>query len=127
VVSLIERFYEPLSGSVLLDGHNITELDIKWLRSQIGLVNQEPALFATSIRENILYGKDDATINDINHAAKLSEAITFINHLPDRYETQVCALHNFIRSCFKIDCYGGKNNFFHIMCSEILSRASTIR
>ncbi|KAF3321519.1 ABC transporter B family member 2 [Carex littledalei] len=89
VVSLIERFYEPLAGSILLDGHNIKGLDIKWLRNQIGLVNQEPALFATSIRENILYGKDDATINDINHAAKLSEAITFINHLPDRYETQV--------------------------------------
>jgi ATP-binding cassette, subfamily B (MDR/TAP), member 1 len=89
VVSLIERFYEPLSGSILLDGHDIKELDVKWLRRQIGLVNQEPALFATSIRENILYGKGDATAEEINHAAKLSEAITFINHLPDRYETQV--------------------------------------
>jgi ATP-binding cassette subfamily B (MDR/TAP) protein 1 len=85
VVSLIERFYEPLSGSILLDGHDIKELDVKWLRRQIGLVNQEPALFAT----NILYGKGDATMEEINHAAKLSEAITFINHLPDRYETQV--------------------------------------
>jgi ATP-binding cassette, subfamily B (MDR/TAP), member 1 len=89
VVSLIERFYEPLSGSILLDGHDIKELDVKWLRRQIGLVNQEPALFATSIRENILYGKGDATAEEINHAAKLSEAITFINHRPDRYETQV--------------------------------------
>ncbi|CAN6274849.1 unnamed protein product [Urochloa humidicola] len=89
VVSLIERFYEPLSGSVLLDGHDIRELDVKWLRRQIGLVNQEPALFATSIRENILYGKEDATAEEIDHAAKLSEAATFINHLPDRYETQV--------------------------------------
>nr|CAD1845041.1 unnamed protein product [Ananas comosus var. bracteatus] len=58
-------------------------------RKQIGLVNQEPALFATSIRENILYGKDDATLDEINRAAKLSDAITFINHLPDRYDTQV--------------------------------------
>ncbi|KAL6911853.1 hypothetical protein ACP4OV_000658 [Aristida adscensionis] len=89
VVSLIERFYEPLSGSILLDGHDIRELDVKWLRRQIGLVNQEPALFATSIRENILYGKGDATMEEIGHAAKLSEAATFINHLPDRYETQV--------------------------------------
>jgi ATP-binding cassette subfamily B (MDR/TAP) protein 1 len=89
VVSLIERFYEPLSGRILLDGHDVKELDIKWLRRQIGLVNQEPALFATSIRENILYGKDDATMEEIDHAAKLSEAITFINNLPDRYETQV--------------------------------------
>ncbi|XP_019702682.1 ABC transporter B family member 2 isoform X2 [Elaeis guineensis] len=89
VISLIERFYEPLSGAILLDGHNIKELELKWLRQQIGLVNQEPALFATSIRENILYGKDDATLDEITHAAKLSEAITFINHLPHRYETQV--------------------------------------
>ncbi|VAI48187.1 unnamed protein product [Triticum turgidum subsp. durum] len=65
------------------------DLDVKWLRGQIGLVNQEPALFATSIRENILYGKSDATADEIDHAAKLSEAITFINNLPERYETQV--------------------------------------
>ena len=75
VVSLIERFYEPLSGSILVDGDDSKELDVKWLRRQIGLVNQEPALFATSIRENILYGKGDATAEEINHAAKLSEAI----------------------------------------------------
>ncbi|KVH95222.1 AAA+ ATPase domain-containing protein [Cynara cardunculus var. scolymus] len=89
VISLIERFYEPLSGQILLDGTNLRELDIKWLRHQIGLVNQEPALFATTIRENILYGKDSATYEEITHAAKLSEAITFINNLPERFETQV--------------------------------------
>lgn len=89
VISLIERFYEPLSGEILLDGHNIKELDLKWFRQQIGLVNQEPALFATSIRENILYGKDDATLEDITRAAKLSEALSFINNLPERFETQV--------------------------------------
>ncbi|KAJ0989938.1 hypothetical protein J5N97_008294 [Dioscorea zingiberensis] len=89
VISLIERFYEPLLGAILLDGHNIKDLEIKWLRQQVGLVNQEPALFATSIRENILYGKDDATLDEISRAAKLSEAITFINNLPERYETQV--------------------------------------
>ncbi|GFS32600.1 P-glycoprotein 2 [Actinidia rufa] len=89
VISLIERFYEPLSGQILLDGTNIKQLDLKWLRQQIGLVNQEPALFATTIRENILYGKGDATLQEIAHAAKLSEAITFINNLPDRFETQV--------------------------------------
>lgn len=90
VISLIERFYEPISGAVLLDGNNISELDIKWLRGQIGLVNQEPALFATTIRENILYGKDDATAEEITRAAKLSEAISFINNLPEGFETQVC-------------------------------------
>ncbi|CAN0842913.1 ABC transporter B family member 2 [Linum grandiflorum] len=89
IISLIERFYEPQSGQILIDGLNIKDFDLKWLRQQIGLVNQEPALFATSIRKNILYGKDDATTEEITHAAKLSEALSFINNLPDRFETQV--------------------------------------
>ncbi|KAF9689644.1 hypothetical protein SADUNF_Sadunf01G0113700 [Salix dunnii] len=89
VISLIERFYEPLSGQILLDGNDIRDLDRKWLRQQIGLVNQEPSLFAASIRENILYGKDDATLEEITRAAKLSEAMSFIDNLPDRFETQV--------------------------------------
>ncbi|KAL8552874.1 hypothetical protein ACS0TY_001523 [Phlomoides rotata] len=89
VISLIERFYEPLSGHILLDGTDVRELDLKWLRQQIGLVNQEPALFATTIRDNILYGKNDATNEEISRAAKLSEAINFISNLPDRFETQV--------------------------------------
>ncbi|PIN22820.1 Multidrug/pheromone exporter, ABC superfamily [Handroanthus impetiginosus] len=89
VISLIERFYEPFSGYILLDGNVIKELDLKWLRQQIGLVNQEPALFATTIKDNILYGKNDATNEEIVRAAKLSEAINFINNLPDRFETQV--------------------------------------
>lgn len=89
VISLIERFYEPLAGQILLDEIDIRELDLNWLRQQIGLVNQEPALFATTIRENILYGKDDATLEEITRAAKLSEALGFINNLPERFETQV--------------------------------------
>ncbi|KAH6829915.1 P-glycoprotein 2 [Perilla frutescens var. hirtella] len=89
VISLIERFYDPLSGQVLLDGTDIRELHLKWLRQQIGLVNQEPALFATTIRDNILYGKNDATNEEITRAAKLSEAINFISNLPERFETQV--------------------------------------
>ncbi|KAL0659785.1 hypothetical protein Bca4012_080370 [Brassica carinata] len=89
VISLIERFYEPTSGAVLLDGNDIRELDIKWLRGHIGLVSQEPALFATTIRENIMYGNDDATDEEIGRAAKLSEAFSFINNLPEGFETQV--------------------------------------
>ena len=73
----------------MLDGHDIKSLELKWLRGQIGLVNQEPALFATTILENILYGKGDATMDEITQAAKLSDADIFINNLPDRYETQV--------------------------------------
>ncbi|CAH8332285.1 unnamed protein product [Eruca vesicaria subsp. sativa] len=89
IISLIERFYEPTSGAVLLDGNDIKELDIKWLRGHIGLVNQEPVLFGTTIRENIMYGKDDATDEEIVRAAKLSEAFSFINNLPEGFETQV--------------------------------------
>ncbi|KAL6550538.1 (ABC) transporter [Orobanche minor] len=89
IISLIERFYEPLSGYILLDGTDIAELDLKWFRQQIGLVNQEPALFATTIRDNILYGKNDATNEEITRAAKLSEAINFISNLPDKFDTQV--------------------------------------
>lgn len=90
IISLIERFYDPTDGAVMLDGNDIRYLDLKWLRGHIGLVNQEPALFATTIRENIMYGKDDATAEEITHAAKLSEAISFINNLPEGFETQVC-------------------------------------
>ncbi|KAL0703820.1 hypothetical protein Bca4012_070245 [Brassica carinata] len=89
VISMIERFYEPTDGVVLLDGNDIRYLDLKWLRGHIGLVNQEPALFATTIRENIMYGKDDATDEEITRAVTLSEAISFINKLPDGLETQV--------------------------------------
>ncbi|KAH8947268.1 hypothetical protein BDL97_11G031200 [Sphagnum fallax] len=89
VVSLIERFYEPQSGEVLLDGHNIKELELRWLRQQIGLVNQEPVLFATSILENILYGKDGATMAEITAMAKASNAHAFIDKLPLQYNTLV--------------------------------------
>ncbi|XP_002969904.2 ABC transporter B family member 19 [Selaginella moellendorffii] len=88
VVSLIERFYDPTSGRILVDGHDIRTLDLKWLRSQIGLVNQEPALFATTIRNNILYGKPSATREEIEDAAKAANAHSFISQLPHGYETQ---------------------------------------
>ncbi|XP_073102680.1 ABC transporter B family member 2 isoform X2 [Elaeis guineensis] len=89
VISLVERFYETLSGTILLDGCNIKDLELKWLRQQMGLVSQEPVLFGTSILENILYGKFDATNDEITNALKLSGALAFIDNLPDRYETQV--------------------------------------
>ncbi|XP_008777170.2 ABC transporter B family member 2-like [Phoenix dactylifera] len=89
VISLIERFYEPLYGAILLDGCSIKDLELRWLRQQIGLVSQEPVLFATSILENILYGKYDATDDEITDALRLSGALDFIENLPDGYETQV--------------------------------------
>ncbi|MCO5556390.1 hypothetical protein L7F22_009938 [Adiantum nelumboides] len=89
VISLVERFYDPIKGEVLLDGLNLKVLQLRWLRGQLALVNQEPALFATTLRENILYGKEDSTMDDIIGAAKISGAGTFIEMLPNGYETQV--------------------------------------
>ncbi|XP_073310021.1 ABC transporter B family member 1-like [Primulina huaijiensis] len=89
VVSLIERFYDPTSGQVLLDGHDIKTLDLRWLRQQIGLVSQEPALFATTINENILLGRPDASLIEIEEAARVANAHSFIVKLPDGYDTQV--------------------------------------
>ncbi|KAK1400186.1 ABC transporter Tap-like, P-loop containing nucleoside triphosphate hydrolase [Heracleum sosnowskyi] len=89
VVSLIERFYDPTSGQVLLDGNDIKTMNLKWLREQIGLVSQEPALFATTIKENILLGRPDATLEEIEEAARVSNAHSFIIKLTDGYDTQV--------------------------------------
>ncbi|GAU42985.1 hypothetical protein TSUD_188580 [Trifolium subterraneum] len=80
--------FNNLSLEIPSDKNDIKELDLKWLRHQIGLVNQEPALFATSIRENILYGKNDATPEELNRALELSDAHSFINNLPDGLDTQ---------------------------------------
>ena len=73
----------------MLDGVDVRSLPLKWLRDQIGLVNQEPALFATSILENILYGKEDASMEEVEAAAKAANAHAFINDLPNSYQTQV--------------------------------------
>ncbi|CAK8571635.1 unnamed protein product [Lathyrus sativus] len=89
VVSLIERFYDPSSGEVLIDGYDVKTLKLKWLRQQIGLVSQEPALFATTIKENILLGRPDADQVEIEEAARVANAHSFIFKLPQGYETQV--------------------------------------
>ena len=77
------------AGQVLLDNIDIKTLQLKWLRDQIGLVNQEPALFATTILENILYGKPDATMAEVETAASAANAHSFITLLPNGYNTQV--------------------------------------
>ncbi|KAF6157538.1 hypothetical protein GIB67_004476 [Kingdonia uniflora] len=89
VVSLLERFYDPLGGKVLLDSTDIKTLQLKWLRCQIGLVSQEPILFATSIKENILFGKEGASMDEVINASKAANAHKFIVQLPDGYDTQV--------------------------------------
>lgn len=89
VVQLIQRFYDPDGGAVLLDGHDLKTLQVGWLRSQMGLVSQEPMLFATTIFENIKYGNPNATEQDVYDAAKASNAHDFISSLPEGYSTQV--------------------------------------
>ncbi|KAF9592088.1 hypothetical protein IFM89_011838 [Coptis chinensis] len=76
-------------GKILLDGNDLKIFQLKWLREQMGLVSQEPALFATTIAGNILYGKEDASMEQIIEAAKASNAHSFIQSLPDGYKTQV--------------------------------------
>ncbi|CAH9091287.1 unnamed protein product [Cuscuta epithymum] len=88
IIPLMERFYDPTLGEVLLDGENIKNLKLEWLRNQIGLVTQEPALLSLSIRDNIAYGRD-ASFDQIEEAAKIAHAHTFISSLEGGYATQV--------------------------------------
>ncbi|GJN04300.1 hypothetical protein PR202_ga21839 [Eleusine coracana subsp. coracana] len=89
VVSLIERFYDPNAGQILLDGHDLRTLNLRWLRQQIGLVSQEPTLFATTIKENLLLGRDSntATTAEMEEgAARVANAHTSFK-LPSRLPT----------------------------------------
>nr|AEQ19307.1 p-glycoprotein [Brachionus orientalis]AEQ19309.1 p-glycoprotein [Brachionus orientalis] len=88
-IQLIQRFYDPLNGNVKLDGNDLRSLNVKWLRSQIGVVNQEPILFSTTIKENIRFGKENVTDEEIIEAAKNANAHDFIMTLPDKYDTKV--------------------------------------
>lgn len=83
-VALILRFYDPLSGQVLLDGHDVKTLNLHWLRSLIGLVQQEPILFNLSIKENIAYGDNhrEVTQAEIEAAAKKANIHSLITSLP---------------------------------------------
>ncbi|CAF3233074.1 unnamed protein product, partial [Rotaria sp. Silwood2] len=88
-IQLLQRFYDSQLGSILIDGKQINEYNLKWLRKHIGVVNQEPILFHTTIRENILLGSDSATNEEIYEAAKMANAHDFIMTLPNKYETLV--------------------------------------
>jgi ATP-binding cassette, subfamily B (MDR/TAP), member 1 len=83
VIQLLQRFYDPLEGSVLLDGVDIKNLNIRWLRQNIGVVSQEPVLFATTIAENIRYGREGVSQQEIEQAAKEANAHDFIAQLPE--------------------------------------------
>ncbi|KAJ1988471.1 hypothetical protein H4R33_002417 [Dimargaris cristalligena] len=87
VAALLERFYDPDAGMVTIDRHPLTQLDPTWLRGQIGYINQEPTLFATSIAENIRYGNPRATMEEIRQAAAEANAAEFIEGFPEGYNT----------------------------------------
>ncbi|CAF4336061.1 unnamed protein product [Rotaria socialis] len=89
IVQLLERFYDTTRGQILLDGIDIRNLNIHWLRSQFGYVHQEPILFDLTIAENISYGLEDIPRQDIINAARRANVHQFIEHLPQGYETRV--------------------------------------
>ena len=89
VIQLLQRFYDPDGGEVLVGGKDVRSLNVKWLRQHIGVVSQEPVLFDTTIGENILYGKEGATTEEVKDAAKNANAHDFISKLPDKYNTFV--------------------------------------
>lgn len=98
IVGLVERFYDPVGGAVFLDGHDISTLNLRWLRQQISLVQQEPVLFSETITSNIRNGligspfehEPEAQQQErIIHAAKMANAHDFVSALPEGYETNV--------------------------------------
>ncbi|THD21648.1 Multidrug resistance protein 2 [Fasciola hepatica] len=89
IIHMLQRFYDPEIGNILIEGENIRELNLKAYRAQIGCVQQEPILFEGTIAENIRMGKLDATEEEIKEAAKEANAHEFISKLPDGYNTLV--------------------------------------
>ncbi len=89
VAKLIARLYDPDRGRILLDGHDLCELDIAWLREHVTLVPAEATLFACNVADNIRYGRADATDEEVKEAARIAHADEFIDRLPAGYETDV--------------------------------------
>ncbi len=89
LVSLVSRFYDATEGTVKVDGHDVREVDLQDLRKGVSAVPQEPYLFHGTIRDNITYGRPDASFEDIMHAARGANAHDFIMKMPDAYDTHV--------------------------------------
>ena len=106
VTALLERFYDPTSGSITLDGIDLKLMNVKWLRDQIGLVMQEPKLFGKSIRENISMGCPGVTPAQVEEAARLANAHDFIMSFPKGYDTQVGDLGGMLSGTIPSICLG---------------------
>jgi ABC-type multidrug transport system fused ATPase/permease subunit len=89
LINLIPRFYDPIAGRILLDGHDIRHLKLSWLRHQIGIVLQETTLFASTVRDNITFGRPEASEEELIAAAQAAQAHDFILQLPQGYDTYV--------------------------------------
>ncbi|OCT75760.1 ATP-binding cassette sub-family B member 5 isoform X1 [Xenopus laevis] len=89
IVQLLQRLYDPQVGTLTVDGHDIKSLNVRHYRELIGVVSQEPVLFGTTIKQNIKYGREDVTDEEIEKAVKEANAYDFIMALPDKYETLV--------------------------------------
>jgi ATP-binding cassette subfamily B protein len=89
IISLLPRFYDPTAGIVRIDGHDLRQVTIRSLRTQIGIVMQETTLFATTVRQNIAFGRPTASEEEIFAAAQAAQAHEFILHMPQGYETHV--------------------------------------
>ncbi len=89
IANLVTRFYDVNSGSIEIDGHNIKELSLKSLRGLMGIVTQDSILFNDTIENNIRIGKLDATAEEVEHAAKIANALEFINELPHGFQTSI--------------------------------------
>ncbi|KAF7730808.1 Multidrug resistance protein 1 [Apophysomyces ossiformis] len=89
-IQLLQRFYDPIDGQVLLDGHDLKSLNVHWLRQQIGVVSQEPVLFNMTIRQNLLMGiSHDVSEEEMIEACKKANCHKFISQLPQKYDTIV--------------------------------------
>jgi len=89
IINLLPRFYDPSEGKITIDGYDLRDVTLDSLRSQIGIVLQETTLFSGTIRENIAFGKPDATLEEIQNAARAAAAHDFIMTFPDGYNTHV--------------------------------------
>jgi len=91
IINLIPRFYDVTQGRVLIDGVDVRDVTLESLRKQIGIVLQETMLFSGTVRENIAYGKPDASLEEIEQAARVAQAHEFIEGMPEGYDTLICA------------------------------------
>lgn len=89
LMRLLPRFYDVTHGCIRIDGHDVRDMETAWLRRQIGVVEQDVFLFSGTIRDNIAFGKPDATMDEIKDAAECAHAHAFIEALPDGYDTEI--------------------------------------